>query len=242
MMEHRSRATLGGGNYGWLKALHHFAIGAHGNPAHKPIGNLYVWNDDEIAPGSGFPLHAHANVEIITYVRAGIVSHRDNLGNSGQTRAGDVQVMSAGTGVRHEEANAHTVPTKLFQIWIDPRERGGTPTWATRPFPKIDRAERFAVLASGFPEATDALTIRADARVLGATLRRGKTITHSLTTLTKAYLVPSQGRVVVNGTEIEARDGMAFSAEPVIEITALEDAELVLVETASPDFPDTAVR
>ena len=129
MIEHRRKAQLGGGDFGWLKALYHFTIGAHGNPAHKPIGNLYVWNDDEMAPGTGFPLHPHADVEIITYVREGIVSHRDSLGHTGQTKAGDVQVMSAGTGIRHTEANAHAVPTKIFQIWIGPREKGGTPIW-----------------------------------------------------------------------------------------------------------------
>jgi redox-sensitive bicupin YhaK (pirin superfamily) len=231
MIEHRSSATLGGGDYGWLKALHHFAIGIHGNPIHKPIGNLYVWNDDEIAPGGGFPLHAHANVEIITYVRAGIVTHRDSLGNIGQTREGDVQVMSAGAGIRHEEGNAHQVPTTLFQIWIKPRETGGTPTWGTRRFPKEDRAGHFSVLASGYPQDTDALTIRADARVLGATLRQRQTIRYPMTTLNKAYLVPSHGRVAVNGHEIEARDGVAVCAESAIEIIALEDAELVLVET-----------
>lgn len=231
MFEHRARTTLGGGDYGWLKALHHFAIGDHGNPIHKPIGNLYVWNDDEIAPGSGFPPHTHANVEIITYVREGIISHRDSLGNSGQTRAGNVQVMSAGTGVRHEETNAHSVSTKIFQIWIEPREIGGAPAWGTRPFPKADRADRFAVLASGFPEASDALPIRADARVLGASLERGKTITHFLTPPTKAYLVLSKGRLTVNGFEINSGDGLAFSSEPTIGITALDDAEFVLVET-----------
>lgn len=108
-------------------------------------------------------------------MRSGIVSHRDSLGNIGQTREGDVQVMSAGAGIRYEEGNAHQVPTKLFQIWIKPRETGGTPTWGTRRFPKADRAGHFSVLASGYPEDTDALTIRADARVLGATLRRRQT-------------------------------------------------------------------
>jgi quercetin 2,3-dioxygenase len=232
MIEHRPRATLGGGDHGWLKALHHFAIGAHGNPEHRPIGTLYVWNDDEIAPGTGFSLHPHAHVEIISYVREGTVSHQDNLGNSGRTSAGDVQVMSAGTGIRHSETNAHAVPAKLFQIWIDPRERGGPPTWGTRPFPKTNRQGRFVVLASGLPGDSEALTIRADARVLGATLLRGNTIAHSLTTLSKAYLVPALGRIVVNGIEVSARDGVAFSGEPTIDITALEDAELVLVETA----------
>jgi len=231
MIEHRPSAELGGSFLGWLKALHHFAIGLHGNPIHKPIGNLFVWNDDEIAPGSGFPFHSHADVEIITYVREGTVSHRDSLGNSGQTRAGDVQVMSAGVGIRHSEANAHDIPTKLFQIWLTPRVNGGKPAWGTKPFPRADRAGRFVVLASGFSEDSDALTIRADARVSGATLPEGTKISYPLARDRKAYLVPARGRVSVNGVEIQSRDGAAISAEPVIHIAALEDAELVLVET-----------
>jgi quercetin 2,3-dioxygenase len=231
MMEHRSRASLGGGDYGWLKALHHFAIGTHGNPAHTPVGNLYVWNDDEIAPGGAFPLHAHANVEIITYVRSGVVSHRDSLGNIGETRAGDVQVMSAGSGIRHEEGNAQSVPTKIFQIWLKPRAIGGAPTWGTRQFPKADRAGHFSVLASGYGQDSQSLVIRADARVLGATLLAGQTITHPLSTLTKGYLVSAKGRIAVNGLMMDARDGLVLSDEPVVGVQALEDAELVLVET-----------
>jgi quercetin 2,3-dioxygenase len=232
MIEHRPSARLGGSSLGWLKALHHFAIGPYGNPIHKPVGNLFVWNDDEIAPGSGFPFHRHADVEIITYVRQGTISHRDSLGNSGQTHSGDVQVMSAGTGIRHSEANAHEVPTKLFQIWIEPRVKGGKPNWGTKPFPKADRAGRFVVLASGYPEDGDALSIRADARVSGATLQSGTQTSYPLAAGKKAYLVSARGRVTVNGIEIQSRDGAAISAEACIEITALDDAELVLVETA----------
>jgi redox-sensitive bicupin YhaK (pirin superfamily) len=231
MIEHRPSAKLGGGDLGWLKALHHFAIGVHGNPNHKPVGNLYVWNDDEIAPGTGFPFHPHADVEIITYVREGTVSHRDSIGNSGQTHAGDVQVISAGTGIRHAEENAHDIPTKLFQIWIHPRGRGGKPNWGTKPFPKSDRAGRFVVLASGFSEDVDALPIRADARVSGATLRKGTQISYPLTSGRQAYLVPARGRLKVNGIEIQARDGAAIAEEATVDITAFEDAELVVVET-----------
>jgi redox-sensitive bicupin YhaK (pirin superfamily) len=161
MITVRPRAELGGGDFGWLQALHHFAIGESGNPAHGPIGDLIVWNDDEIAPGTGFPMHSHRHVEIITYVREGAISHRDSLGNQGKTVAGDVQVMSAGTGITHAEFNNEVTTTKIFQIWIQPREYGGIPRWDSRTFPKVDRAGKFMVLASGYAEDVDALTIRA---------------------------------------------------------------------------------
>jgi redox-sensitive bicupin YhaK (pirin superfamily) len=180
VIEHRPVSELGGGDHGWLKALHHFHIGDVGNPAHKALGNLYVWNDDEIAPGTGFPRHAHRDVEIITYVREGYVSHSDSLGNTGRTEAGDVQVMSAGTGIEHSEVGAVDRRTKLFQIWLHPRMRGGKPHWGTKPFPKSDRAGRFIVLASGFVEDTDALVICSDARVLGATLAAGQSLTYDM--------------------------------------------------------------
>ena len=127
MIEHRPISELGGGDLGWLKAFHHFHIGGQGNPAHKALGNLYVWNDDDLAPGTGFPPHAHRDVEIITYVREGYVSHRDSLGNERRTEAGDVQVMSAGTGIQHAEVGAPDQRTKIFQIWLQPRQRGASP-------------------------------------------------------------------------------------------------------------------
>ena len=170
MLQLRAREELDGGDFGWLKARHHFAVNSAGHPAHGPLGSLVVWNDDEIAPGTGFGLHPHVDMEIISYVREGAVTHRDNAGNSGTTEAGDVQVMSAGTGIRHAEHNAGTVPLKLFQIWLRPRHRGGTPRWDTRAFPQADRAGQLVALASGLPEDSGALPIRADARVLGATL------------------------------------------------------------------------
>ncbi len=132
-----------------VKGKHHFAIGRYGNPAHLLIGNLYVFNDDEIAPHSGFGLHHHSNVEVLTYVQNGTVTHEDNEGHRGQIEAGNVQVMSAGTDILHSETNAGDVPLRLFQIWLTPRELGGQPTWSTRPFPKADRAGRFITFASG---------------------------------------------------------------------------------------------
>src|ERR1700756_3892566 len=167
MLQTRPSSTLDGGDFGWLKAKHHFAVGPAGNPANKPFGALVVWNDDEIAPGTGFGLHGHANMEIISYVRDGIVTHSDSIGNIGRTEAGDVQAISAGTGIRHSEYNRGAEALRLFQIWLRPRVNGGEPYGNTRCFRKADRPNQFVVLASGFSADSEALPIRADARVLG---------------------------------------------------------------------------
>lgn len=232
MIEHRKLSEIGTGDLGWLKAKHHFAIGPYGNPKHVALGNLYVLNDDEIAPGTGFPSHLHANVEIITYVREGAVTHRDSLGNEGRTSAGDVQIMSAGTGIRHSEENAETGPTKVFQIWLHPRNDGGVPTWGNRPFPKSDRAGRLVVLASGFECDREALLIRADARVLGATLKAAQRISYSLDEGRMAYLVPARGDIAVNGVTIHAREGAAIRRDRLVEMASENDSEILLIDTA----------
>ncbi len=157
MIERKAFDKLGGGDHGWLKAKHHFSFGDHYDPANLGLGSLRVWNDDEIAPNSGFPPHPHANMEIITYVREGAITHKDSMGNAGRTVAGDVQVMSAGSGIRHSEYNLEPATTKIFQIWIIPSEAGGQPAWGAKPFPKADRSGRFVTLASGFAEDADAL-------------------------------------------------------------------------------------
>jgi redox-sensitive bicupin YhaK (pirin superfamily) len=123
VIERRPFSGLGGANYGWLDTRHHFSFADYHDPERVHWGALRVWNDDEIASETGFPTHAHANMEIITYVREGAITHEDSLGNTGRTEAGDVQVMSAGTGIRHSEYNLEPVTTKIFQIWIIPRSR-----------------------------------------------------------------------------------------------------------------------
>ncbi|MDF3197380.1 pirin family protein [Pseudomonas sp. 1912-s] len=228
MLEHRLKADLGGGDYGWLKARHHFKVTPDGNPAHRPLGALVVWNDDLIAPDSGFPMHGHENMEIVSYVLEGTVSHRDSAGGQGRTEAGDVQVMSAGTGIRHEERNAQGVPLRLFQIWLRPRENGGVPRWGSRPFPKAGRAGQWAVLASGMPDDQGALQICADARVLGATLKAGQRLNYSMTG--QGYLVPTLGAVTVNGATVEGGDGVAMTQERVLAVEAIDDTEVILVE------------
>jgi quercetin 2,3-dioxygenase len=232
MIDVRPYGSLGGGHHGWLDTRHHFSFADYHDPRRMGWGRLRVWNDDEIAPGSGFPLHPHAEMEIITYVRQGAITHQDSLGNKGRTEAGDVQVMSAGTGIRHAEFNAEPGPTKIFQIWILPTERGGVPTWDARPFPKADRAGRFVTLASGFTGEAEALKIRSDARVAGATLKAGQTAEYPLDPARRAYLVPAMGLVEVNGVRAAARDGVAIEGEEKICVTAIEDAEIVLVDAA----------
>jgi redox-sensitive bicupin YhaK (pirin superfamily) len=232
MVEKRAFAGLGGADHGWLKAKHHFSFADYYDPERMRFGAIRVWNDDEIAPGKGFPAHPHADMEIITYVRKGAVTHQDSLGNRGRTEAGDVQVMSAGTGIRHAEYNLEPEPTTLFQIWIEPTRRGGAPSWGAKPFPKSDRSGRFVTLASGFAEDTDSLPIRTDARVLGANLKAGEKTEYRLGDGRSAYLVPATGSIEVNGVRIDARDGAAIHAEPLLEITALDDAEIVLVDAA----------
>jgi len=232
MIERRPFSNLGGADHGWLKARHHFSFAGYYDPKNMGWGALRVWNDDEIAPNSGFPPHPHADMEIITYVRQGAITHQDSLGNKGRTEAGDVQVMSAGSGIRHAEYNLEPDTTRIFQIWIEPTKLGGSPTWGAKPFPKGDRSGRFVALASGFEDDAEALPIRTDARVLGATLKAGETVTYPLGETRHGYLVPAAGAVEVNGVRLDARDGAAISGEAALTITALEDAELVLVDAA----------
>jgi quercetin 2,3-dioxygenase len=230
LLELRSLTALGSADFGWLKTRHHFAFGGVGNPAHRQVGNLIAWAEDEIAPGTGFPIHPHANVEIITYVREGAVTHQDSLGNQGRTIAGDVQVMSAGSGIRHSEENREAIPTKIFQIWLRPRSAGGKPTWASRPFPKGERASKLVVLASGYDGDGDALRIRADARVLGATLRAGQSLSYALGPGRKAYLVPAKGEVIVNGQRVKEAEGLALWRAGSLEAEAAQDSELVIID------------
>src|ERR1700755_1794239 len=199
MIECRPFNKLAGEDHGWLKAKHHFSFASYDDPARMGWGSLRVWNDDEIAPDSGFPPHPHANMEIITYVREGAITHQDSLGNKGRTEAGDVQVMSAGSGIRHAEYNLEPVKTTLFQIWIEPTKEGGQPTWGAKPFPKADRSGKLVTLASGFENDNDALPIRADARVLATTLKAGESAEYAPSKTRSLYLVPAVGRVEVNG-------------------------------------------
>jgi len=232
MIELRPLASLGGEKMGWLDTKHHFSFANYHDPERMHWGSLRVWNDDAIAPRSGFPPHPHRDMEIITYVREGAITHQDSLGNKGRTEAGDVQVMSAGTGITHAEYNMEDVTTRIFQIWIMPTRQGEKPSWGARPFPKDDRAGQFVVLASGFDGDGDALPIRSDARVVGATLKAGETATYAIGSDRRGYLVPATGAVEINGVRVNARDGAAVEEVATLEVKALEDSEIVLVDAA----------
>jgi redox-sensitive bicupin YhaK (pirin superfamily) len=232
MIELRPFNSLGGENHGWLDAKHHFSFANYHDAKRTNWGNLRVWNDDVIAAKSGFPPHPHRDMEIITYVREGAITHQDNLGNKGRTEAGDVQVMSAGTGITHSEYNLEDVETRIFQIWIIPTRGGEKPSWGAKPFPKGDRAGQFVVLASGLANDNDALPIRSDARVVGATIKAGETVEYPIGKDRRGYLVPATGRIEIDGVTVNARDGAAISDLDTIRVTAIEDSEIVLVDAA----------
>jgi redox-sensitive bicupin YhaK (pirin superfamily) len=228
MIDVRPFSSLGRFQNDWLNARHHFSFGGYRDAKRMGFGSLRVWNDDQIAPGTGFDPHPHDNMEIITYVRSGAITHKDSLGNEGRTAAGDVQVMHAGSGIVHAEYNLEPEETRLFQIWLLPNRRGVQPGWGTRSFPAAEEGLR--VLAAG--DGRDgALPLYADGAVLAGRLTAGQTVRHTLAPGQRAYLVPATGSVTVNGVKLAARDGAAIEDETALTITADEAAEVVLVET-----------
>ena len=234
-MDIRPFATLGHADHGWLNARHHFSFGHYSDQARMGWGRLRVWNDDEIAAGKGFDPHPHRDMEIITYVREGAITHRDNMGNVGRTEAGDVQIMSAGTGVTHSEYNLEPTTTKIFQIWIMPDTQGAKPNWGAKSFPKAAGEPRFEVLAGGRngDVAAGALPINADAAVMAATLSAGQSLSVTLAPGRAAYLVPARGSVQLNGATLHERDGAAIPEGTSIELSAAAEVELVMVEVAA---------
>ncbi|MDA8230490.1 MAG: pirin family protein [Magnetospirillum sp.] len=229
MVELRPFDRLGQFDGGWLLARYHFSFADYHDPDRMGVGALRVWNDDAIQPDSGFPPHGHRDMEIVTYVREGAITHEDSLGNVGRTEAGQVQVMSAGTGIRHSEYNREQCVTRIFQIWILPERTGLPPRWETRPFPRTHGI--LQPLASGHPEDQGVPRLFQDARVLGATLDKGDRITHRLDGR-RAYLVPAKGAVSVNGQTVPERSGLVAEREAALAIEALDDAEIILVEVA----------
>ena len=232
MLTIRKSQDRGYADHGWLKSFHSFSFASYYDPEFMGWGNLRVINEDRIAPGTGFGTHGHRDMEIITYVRQGAITHKDNLGNHGRTEAGDVQVMSAGTGIAHSEYNLEDTTTKIFQIWIQPNQSGLPPSWGAKPFPKGERAGTFVTLASGFAEDQDALSIRTNARMAAATLQAGQSTEYPIGASRKAYLVAASGSIEVNGVSAQARDGVAVSDVEVIRVTAIEDSEIILVDVA----------
>ncbi len=217
----------------WLNTRYHFSFAGYHDSDRMGIGPLRVWNDDRIAPGTGFDPHPHRDMEIITYVRRGAITHQDSLGNEGRTEAGDVQVMSAGTGIVHAEYNKENEPTDFFQIWIMPDRAGHTPRWDTRRFPKSGRASALIPLASGRADGGAALPIHADATLYGATLLAGQSVSFNLAGSRQTYLVPATGSVSVNETVVTARSGASVRRPGLLTLGASEESEVLLVDLPS---------
>lgn len=229
MIELRPFSSLGRFEASWLSARYHFSFADYVDPRRMGVGPLRVWNDDTVRAGGGFPMHPHRDMEIVTYIRTGAISHRDGLGHEGRTEAGNVQIMSAGTGIRHSEYNAEPEDMTLFQIWIVPRRTGLPPRWENREFPH--QPGLLVPLASGRDIAghEGALVIHQDAAILGATLGRGQSVSYPLAGR-RAYLVATRGAVEVNGTRAEPRDGVLVTEEDTLTLHALDDAEVVVAD------------
>ncbi len=229
-LELRPFASLGSLRLPWLHARYHFSFAGYHDPARMGVGPLRVWNDDEIAPHSGFDPHPHRDMEIVTWVREGTLTHSDSLGNQERLRAGDVQVMTAGAGIVHAEYNRGDVPVRLFQIWIRPDRRGLAPRYAVRRFPEGLARGRLVSLASGRPGQEGALPIHADATLFGAALDDGAQVVHRFDAGRRGYLVPASGRLRVNGIGVGARDGLVVQDEEVIVVEASGDASFLLAD------------
>ena len=231
MIEHIPFEQLGKANHGWLNANHHFSFANYYNPKRMGFGSLRVINDDTIAPNTGFAPHPHDNMEIITYVRSGSVSHKDSVGNSGVTKQGQVQVMSAGTGIVHEEHNRSSKDLTLYQIWIQPNERDVTPRWGTKDFPTHSDT-KLPLLVSGFPNDNDALFIHQRARIYGGKIKAGTTFTHPINH--QVYVLASSGEFTVENeysiAQMKKGDGAQVTMSHSFKITAQTDCEIVIID------------
>ena len=227
MLDIQRYTDLGTMQIDWLYAHYQFSFATYHNPKRRGLGKLRVINDDIVKAGGGFAPHPHRDMEIITYVRRGAITHEDSLKNRGKTKAGDIQVMSAGTGITHSEWNEEGEDCNLYQIWIEPRHKGTEPRWETRSFPKEEGA--LHLLASGMVEHLEsgAIPIDQDAAIWGGTLRAGQEWTQALGS--KAYLLVSFGQVSLNGVTLNAGDGVAITGEAAITLKAIEATELVLI-------------
>lgn len=219
--------TLGHADHGWLDARHHFSFASYRNSNRMGFGTLRVINDDIIQAGTGFATHPHEDMEIITYVRKGAISHKDSKGNEGKTHAGDVQVMSAGTGIEHSEFNHEKEATNLFQIWITPNRLGVTPRWDSHAFPKAPVNDNLSLLVSG--DGTAPLHIHQDAFIYAGTLEKDAVINHSITH--QAYVLVSEGSIEIEGKPLKKGDGAEITELNAISIKALETTEVLVIDT-----------
>lgn len=221
---------LGKMDIGWLNAHYHFSFAEYMNRERMGFGTIRVINDDIVRAGTGFGMHEHRDMEIITYVRSGAINHSDNLGNFGRTEAGDVQVMSAGSGIHHAEAADADQETILYQIWIRPQERGVTPRWEQGSFPKDPVTDDLNLLVSGFDADKEkgALFIHQQAAIYGGRLNAGTAIEQKLPT-SQSYILVSEGSIQINDTVLHKGDGAELTEASEVTLTAESDAEILII-------------
>ena len=233
MIKHYPKKTLGHANHGWLKTKHHFSFAHYYNPARMGFGKLRVVNDDWVEPGMGFPSHPHRNMEIISFIRSGAITHQDSTGNKGITKQGEVQVMSAGTGIVHSEYNRTKEPLTFYQIWIETNKNNVMPRWESKKFP-TEQSEELTLLVSGYTEDKNkALFINQETRIYGGKLKKGSIIEHDIKH--QAYILASSGMFKVgDGTgsiTMDNGDGAEVTKSSFITLRASTDCEIIIIDT-----------
>ena len=230
MIRIRQADARGRANFGWLDARYSFSFANYHDPEFMGFGPLRVINEDRVAPGGGFDMHSHRNMEIITYVLDGALEHKDSLGTGSVIRPGEVQKMSAGSGIAHSEFNASkTDPVHLLQIWIEPNRSATKPSYAQKAFARSERQGRLRLVVS--PDGADgSLAIVQYARIYATELAQGERVTHALGPGRRAWLQLARGRLEINGTPMSAGDGAAIESESLLTLEGVEDAEALLFD------------
>ena len=232
MINLRKSHDRGHANHGWLDSYHTFSFADYYDPKEMGFGTLRVINEDWVAPKGGFPTHPHRNMEIVTYILEGALAHQDSMGNGSVIRVGDVQRMSAGTGITHSESNASDRESvHLLQIWIEPNETGLTPSYEQTHFPVADKQGRFRLIASR-DGREGSVTLHQDAAVYAAVLNADQALTYTLDSRRRAYLHVARGHITLNAYPLEAGDGAKINGPEILTLSALEAAEVLLFDLA----------
>jgi hypothetical protein len=230
MITVRPAAARGKASFGWLDSRHTFSFGHYHDPAHMGFGPLRVINEDRVIPAAGFGTHGHQNMEIISYVLEGALEHKDSLGTGSIIRPGEVQKMSAGSGITHSEFNASkTEPVHFLQVWIQPDRSNIAPSYAQQSFPRDERQGRLRLVVS--PDGAEgSIRIVQDARMFASLLAPGETVSHALAPDRRAWVQVARGAISLHGTQLAAGDGAAIEGEPAITLVGIEDAEILLFD------------
>ncbi len=233
MMVLRKSAERGHANHGWLDSYHSFSFADYFDPAHVQFGTLRVINEDIVAPDRGFGMHGHRDMEIITYMLEGALEHKDSMGNGSIIRPGDVQRMSAGTGVRHSEFNPSAdEAAHLLQIWILPQAAGGAPSYEQKHFPTAERRGKLCLIAAGTAPQATAVQVQQDVALYAGLFDGAESATHPIQAGRKAYLHLARGTLTVNGQQLSAGDALLFEEQTEVSLSNGEKAEVLLFDLA----------